>query len=302
MDKKSIVQRFRDWQKDPYPLQEPVTHTCVGCGKTYEGEYCPICGQRQDEGPVDWLALKQDLISVGGIEEPESPTSFITQLFGRTGYLIEDYIKGRRYVCASPVAMLGVFAAATVIISHFFPTPPSELAQTLAGAEGFIGKIFSWLAENINWAVLIQTALLVLPTMLLFRHSPKMDRHTLPQGLYIQAFMASLVLFCIILRTIVSDWVLVLIPIFYYVAYKQLFGYDVWGTLWRTLLCMGVIMYFYGLVMMAVLQKEYFNEMPIWVFLGVFAACIAFGAALLVLGWMTGRRTEERRRKRRSKA
>ena len=150
MDKKSLYQRFRNWQKDPYPFEEPCTHTCAGCGTIYEGEYCPKCGQRYDEGPVDWIALKRDVISVGGIEEPESPTSFISQLLGRPGYMIEDYIKGRRYVCASPIAMLGVIAAATVIVSGFLPAPRSELAQILSGAEGFMGKIFSWLAENLN--------------------------------------------------------------------------------------------------------------------------------------------------------
>ena len=105
-------------------------------------------------------------------------------------------------------------------------------------------------------------------------------------------------LLCILLRVVVSDWMLLLIPFFYYVAYKQLFGYDVWGTIWRTLLCMGVIVYLYGLVMMVCLQKEYFDAMPVWAFIGIIVACLLLGAALLVLGWMIGKRTEERRRKR----
>ena len=43
-----------------------------------------------------------------------------------------------------------------------------------------------------------------------------------------------------------SDWVMCLIPICYFITYRQLFGFGWWGTLWRTVLCLylGMILIF----------------------------------------------------------
>ncbi len=46
--------------------------------------------------------------------------------------------------------------------------------------------------------------------------------------------MASLILLIFILGDI-SDWFLWLILFYYIVAYRQLFGYSLWGTVWRIL-------------------------------------------------------------------
>ena len=49
-----------------------------------------------------------------------------------------------------------------------------------------------------------------------------------------------------------------LIPLFYYMTYRQLFGYGVWGTLWRNALSLGIIMYFFGAIMMVRLSEQDF--------------------------------------------
>lgn len=44
--------------------------------------------------------------------------------------------------------------------------------------------------------------------------------------------MASLILLISIIEFI-SDWLVWLLPIYYVITYCQLFGYGLWGTLWR---------------------------------------------------------------------
>lgn len=282
MDLKALYQSFRAWQKDPFDKEKkkaPKEHVCANCGTTYVGNYCPSCGQFNKIGKVDWRSILEDIKSIIGMDRPHSFISFFVQLFGRPGYMIGDYLNGRRNVYTSPIAMLGIFAAAAIAVGTRTENAPAAWLQSFAEEEGVIGSILGWLASNLSWGVLIQTFLLIFPTWLLFRHSPKHTRHTWPAGIYIQVFMGSLVLICIILRILLCDWVLSLIPIFYFYAYRQLFGYGVWGTLWRTLLSLGSVFFFLGVIIMSILclsGKQATTLTP--------AVMITFILVLLVLG------------------
>ena len=253
MNLKKLYQRFHDWQVDPvkYKTSNLKTRRCANCGYTYEGTFCPICGQCHDVGKVGWRTISSALASVFGLSSNQSTLMFVIQLFSRPGYMISDYINGRRKVCSSPITMLGVMAVLTVLVTSVSPNPRADWVVMMSETEGVVGTILSWLADNLNWAVLIQTFLLIFPTWLIFRKSPKNTRHTLPQGIYIQVFMASLVLVCIMLRNLLGDKVLSLIPLVYFIAYRQLFGYGIWGTCWRTLLCLGSVLLLFGGLMMA---------------------------------------------------
>ena len=48
MNLKSIYQRFRKWQREPfsYETKPGVKYHCANCGNTFEGNFCPACGQR----------------------------------------------------------------------------------------------------------------------------------------------------------------------------------------------------------------------------------------------------------------
>ena len=129
--------------------------------------------------------------------------------------------------------------------------PNEAWAQQLAIKGGLPGVIVGWLSSNVNWVILLQTFLLLIPTWLLFRYAPRHTRHDLPQGIYIQVFMASLVLTAAMLRALVGIWVLSIIPLYYIIAYHQLFGYGIWGTIWRTILCLGSVLCFIAVIAMA---------------------------------------------------
>lgn len=124
-----------------------------------------------------------------------------------------------------------------------FPIPPVFRPPT-AGTSGLSDRR---LHQRSPEGMLIFTTFLILPTWLLFRYAPRHTRHTLPEGIYIQLFMSTLVLLIFVLARAGTDWLLWLVPVYYCIAYRQLFGYGVWGTLWRTALT-WLISYFFALM------------------------------------------------------
>ena len=256
-----------------------------------------MCGQKHNVGRVGWDNVEQDVKKLVGNKNSRSLISFFMQLFGRSGYMISDYISGRRQVCSSPVTMLGLIAAGTLLVLNSTgKAPHAGDALVTDGRFGMMGMGLEWMSSHLNLAILIETALLVFPTWLLFRFAPKHYKHTLPEGIYIQVFMGSLVLFGIMLRAALSDWLLLFIPLVYYIAYHQLFGYGVWSTLWRVLICLGDTLFIVGVFMMAVFclsDDSLAAEYSAGYVVTIAGILIGLGVGLLVLGWWIGKKMVE---------
>ena len=256
MDISSIIQRFRSWQQKPssFSLESKGSHRCADCGKEFEGDYCPVCGQKYDVGRMDWTSIGKDFMTVGGLLDLRDTLSFILQLFGRPGYLISDYISGRRQVCGPPLGILLMITAVTVAVLGIHGSAMTDDAPFAAGSFEALGKAYGWMISHISWVTLIQTALLIVPTWLPFRYAPRHTKHTFPEGVYIQIIMCSLVLLIVMLRSLVGDWILFLVPLYYCYAYRQLFGYGVWGTIWRTIITIGSVFLLGAAVIMTIMH------------------------------------------------
>ena len=92
--------------------------------------------------------------------------------------------------------------------------------------------------------MLVMSVLAILPTWVIFRKSPRHPHHLIPEGFFIQVLFQTLTI-VLSLLTIPLDFIQskfstvsynVLIMAYYFVGYKQLFGYGLWGTLWRQVL------------------------------------------------------------------
>ena len=238
-----MFRRFRAWQVEPFHYENAVEqHTCANCGQAYEGDFCPICGQKNDEGRVSWKSVGQEMIKIWGMES-RSLLSSVLQLLGRPGYLIGDYISGRRQVCYSPVSMLFVMAVIVSLVLRLAGVTVVNESALEDVDNAALGRAVIWMVNHLGWGMLILTAFLILPTWLLFRYAPKHPRHTLPEGIYIQLFMSTLVLLFFVLSQAFAGWLLWLVPVYYFIAYRQLFGYGIWGTLWRTALTWSVSLF-----------------------------------------------------------
>ena len=174
---------------------------------------------------------------VWGMDSRSMPYS-IWQLLWRPGYFIGDYISGRRQVSFPPVNMLFIVAALYAIIKLLFDikTPAPDLGE----GPSIVIITIDWLINHPAWSMMAMSILMILPTWVLFRFAPRHTKHSLPEGIFIQMFLCTLLLVVIILMRCISDWMSLLIPFYIYLTYRQLFGYGVWGTLWRTFQCFFV--------------------------------------------------------------
>lgn len=264
MDKEQLklyFRRFRRWQRSPirYTNHSNGEVKCQNCGTTFNGNYCLICGQKAGVGRIDWHTLRQGVMELWDIDTRSLPYT-ILQLLLRPGYLISDYISGRRQVSFPPVKMLFILAIVKWLVIEakklFDPVAESNsegVDEAVNRSSNTLHLVFQWMDANEGWSTLLVAAMFIFPTWLLFYRSPRHTRHTLAEGFFIQAFLASIFEIATILHELVP-LIGVLIPIYYVVAYKQLFGYDVWGTTWRVTLCFVIA---FGLMVMCITAAAY---------------------------------------------
>ena len=240
MDIKAAYRRFRRWQLDPfeYKASSPSSHRCSNCGTEFVGNFCPICSQKSGLGPITWRSVFRSIGEVWGLHNRSLLYSLV-QLFLRPGYFIGDYIIGKRQVSFPPVKMLALIAVLGLLVDYLVGSPISGMFNNDCDFAGdkmlFIDNAFEWMNLHPDVMSVILLSYLILPNYFIFRYAPRNTRHTLPQGFFIQVFTAITFLILNMFDDLTS-WHLftfVLVNVWTYVMYKQLFGYGWWGTLWR---------------------------------------------------------------------
>ncbi len=245
MDFRKAYTRFRQWQLDPfaYKLNDPSPHHCVNCGNDYVGNFCPICSQREGMGAITWRSVLLSIGELWGLHNRSLLYSLV-QLFFRPGYFISDYISGKRQVSFPPVKMLAIVALLGLLVDYLIGSPIGGVFNNDFDFAGdkmlFIDNAFEWMNLHPDVMSLILLSYLIIPNYFIYRHAPRNPRHTLPQGFFIQVFtaIAFLVFNLFDDRTCWHLFTFVLGNVWTYAAYKQLFGYGWWGTLWRVALAL----------------------------------------------------------------
>lgn len=241
---KELYRRFKQWQERPYEykLNSDAVNRCENCGNEFVGNYCPICSQKVGMDRINWSSVHKGVMDIWGLGT-RSLLYSIWQLLWRPGHFINDYISGKRQVSFPPVKMLFIIAVLYSMLYYWLL--PKAMANITyvdmrAGMKAF--DDFSNMAKNnYSWYSLFMALLAVLPTWYMFRYSPRHTAHTLPEGFFIQVFLAviMLVLGFLFMPLMFVDIILYsyltmfILGIYYIIVYKYLFGYGIWGTLWR---------------------------------------------------------------------
>ena len=227
-------QAFRTWQENPISYHMDTSeHVCNNCGHTFRGNYCPVCSQSARQGRVSWLAIWQGIGQLWGFES-RSAIFTLWQLFLRPGYLVRDYISGKRQVSYPPVKLLFILAAVVALARYFFPIPVPE--HSLSGYK-YVDWAIMWIDSHQNIAELLIGCAAILPTWILFRKAPRYPNHTIPEGFYLQVYLAILSYIITSFFAELDGIASALTVAYSFMAYKQLFGYGYWGTLWRLTIC-----------------------------------------------------------------
>ena len=293
---KDRFERFKQWQQKPfdYEFESNEEQHCNNCGHTFTGNYCPYCSQKAGEGDIGWRSVRQSVMDVWGLGSRSMPNT-IKQLLLRPGYLISDYISGKRQVSFPPVKMLFIVSVVAVfLIYYLLPMFLGKDYDVYGGNADKLNGFAAWIKGHFVWYCFIQALLYVVPTWVMFRYAPRHTRHTLPQGFFIQIFLLGLNLIISSIALLPLHLIgysvylavsLIVLIVYYFIAYKQLFGYSTWGTLWRL-----VVVSCFALMMMTALALVFFEvdtsaqgvEVNKYILVGI-AAFIAL--IILAVGW-----------------
>ena len=243
---KEKLEQFRQWQEQPYDYTyspDKVVH-CNNCGHDYRGNFCPVCSQKAGMGRISWRSVHQGIMDIWGLGT-RSLLYSVWQLLLRPGHIISDYIDGKRQVSFPPMKMLFIIAVLYSMIYYWFI--PSVLginveSEVSPEQQAILGDFTEQLKANYSWFALVMALLAVIPTWIMFRYSPRHTAHSLPEGFFIQIFLAVLMIVLSFLFMplgmvgimIYSSVVYLLYGVYYIIVYKYLFGYSLWGTLWRS--------------------------------------------------------------------
>ena len=257
---KSIYKRFRQWQHDPID-NEFLSHAsqrCSNCGHEFVGNYCPYCSQQGGIGPIGWKSVFRSIGEVWGLHN-RSLLYSIVQLLLRPGYFISDYIGGKRQVSFPPVKMLVLIGVLGVIVDFLtgaihgmlyshgekmayvndaFEWLNTHVKGMFPPPSDYLSGVLQWLNTHPDVFSLILLSFLIVPNYYIFRFAPRNTRHTLPQGFFIQVFSTVLFLLLNMFYDITGlGWLVVILgSAMVFVTYRQLFGYGIWGTLWRVVM------------------------------------------------------------------
>lgn len=298
---KHIWAWFRNWQLEPFSYQFRNTneHSCANCGKEFSGNYCPYCSQKADLGRVTWNSVWQSVSEVWGMSN-RSLTYSILQLLFRPGYFIRDYISGKRQVSFPPVKMLLIVALVITFVMQIFGIETRVVEFTEEKEADMIYRFLIWAERNKGWGIMAISSLLIMPTWILFRYAPGYSRHTLPEGFFIQIFMGILMIICLFVDSlqILNFYGDILILVFYFIAYYQLFGHGWWGTTWRMILCWASALFAGALIASIIKIIQDTGHDLVHKLGGLFLVLVLFVIFIvmpLLLSYYIGRRSEQKR-------
>lgn len=118
MNLKEKYRVFKEWQQRPYQVA-PLTqeeHTCATCGTSYQGNYCPRCGQSSRIGRYSMKTAFLLFLDVWGLGNRGMFRS-IRDLLLRPGYMIRDYLGGMQMAYFPPFKMFFLLATLSILVN-----------------------------------------------------------------------------------------------------------------------------------------------------------------------------------------
>jgi hypothetical protein len=270
MNLKEKYRVFKEWQQRPYQVA-PLTqeeHTCATCGTSYQGNYCPRCGQSSRIGRYSVKTAFLLFLDVWGLGNRGMFRS-IRDLLLRPGYMIRDYLGGMQMAYFPPFKMFFLLATLSILVNgglnikgdNQFETavqtyersfdmsirtvPADENASVETGKDKADIELQDRINNNVRSFIrfvfdhqtiieLVWLLVLSLPLYVLFRNCP-----AIPDLYYTEFFVAMIYITNLmnIVSTVFSFFCLdlsingLLTPLLSIIALKQLCGYSYLRTI-----------------------------------------------------------------------
>lgn len=240
--------------------------SCTSCGRAIDGapqKFCPACGQPTPAHRIDWHFIGHEL-EHSVLHMDRGLLYSLKELMLRPGYLMRDYVNGRRGRQVKPLLMLMVMAAVVVILSKYLAGTGVLDAAVMAGAAGaaesreglpldpaLVAKTTKRAADLMNQYFAAFTLLLLPLEAFAFRLAfHRVGNLNYPEWLVITALLTvqAFVFWAVLVvmhRWIPqpASWALLLSMAYAVFSLVQFFqGYPRWKTALRTLLGLGIFM------------------------------------------------------------
>lgn len=270
MNLKEKYRVFKEWQQRPYQVA-PLTqeeHTCATCGTSYQGNYCPRCGQSSRIGRYSVKTAFLLFLDVWGLGN-RGMFRGIRDLLLRPGYMIRDYLGGMQMAYFPPFKMFFLLATLSIVVNSGLnirgenqlvkvvqtyersidmdirTVPADQKAGVKSGTDnerldfgekinGTLKVFIRFLIDHQTVVELVWLLVLSLPLYVLFRNCP-----AIPDLYYTEFFVA--MIYITNMMNIVSivfsffcvnlDTIGFISPILSIVALKQLCGYSYLRTI-----------------------------------------------------------------------
>lgn len=252
---KNHIENFKQWQTEPYPVA-PLSdeeHICRGCGTEFVGNFCPRCGQssKVEDRMTLWKTFLL-FIDVWGLGN-RGMVHTIRDLILRPGYLICDYLRGKRSSYFPPFKLLFLLTTLSLVVSAGFNVYHENFTQ-----DYHIGTIDLQSADKVivlkffdfwNYIIDLQDkfpALFRLAVMTstcvfyfsFFRKSRKIGNLNFHEFFIAMVYMVNMAnIYSIVFRFFCApDWLVAIPSLLYFIPLKQMTAYSWLSTMWRFLL------------------------------------------------------------------
>lgn len=252
---KSNIEKFKQWQNSPYPVapMSEEEHVCNSCSTEYVGNYCPRCGQscKVEEKMSLWKTFLL-FIDVWGVGN-RGMFHTIRDLILRPGFLICDYLRGKRTAYFPPFKLLFLLTTVSLLVSAGFNILQENFTQeyhisTLdlqASGDQITTKFFDFWNYIIDlqdrFPALFRLGLMTVTCVfyfILFRKSKKigtLDYHEFFIAMVYMVNMANI--YSIGFRFFgAPEWLIAFPTLLFIIPLKQMTGYSWLNTIWRFIL------------------------------------------------------------------
>ncbi len=135
---------------------------CKNCGHHFEGNFCNHCGQSAKTGRINLMFLWED-IHHGLLHYDKGITYSGKQLFLKPGYIIRDYIQGKRVGHFRPISLVIVLATIYALVNHLTGV------NLLSSKNDDSVKIYNYILEHYYWFIIATIPLFSISTKIAFR-------------------------------------------------------------------------------------------------------------------------------------
>ena len=248
---------FKEWQRTPFAVapMSTDTHVCTTCDTEFVGNYCPRCGQSAKvESKMSLWKNTLLFLDVWGLGN-RNMFRTLRDLILRPGYLIRDYLRGKRQAYFPPIKLLFLLTTLSLIVSHGWNLTGKNYDTKIE--ESYINenyaddpemRSFLYLGKSImdlidDYPALSRLILMTVTSGFYYMYYRKTK--TIGKLSYHEIFIAMVYvinmanIYTIALRFLGAGTLALNLPsVLYIIPLKQLTGYTWWSTTWRWMVIM----------------------------------------------------------------